>query len=131
MRVTIIPVDDTVLIDGRAVKLSLENHEALRGVHAVQWDSEKGTGTIERRGNCPLVISTLEAFQDICAAAEAKLSEPKPAPEPPDEIKRIDQIPADYVRALLRRDDAAARNLEAEYVALSGAAPSATKEGHR
>lgn len=131
MRVSIIPDDNIVVIDGRGVKLDLSAFPALRGVHAVQWDTATEVCTIERRGNAAMTIGTLAPFQDVFIAAQLKLSEPLPELPPAEIPQRVDVIPMEYVIALLTRNVRLATELETEYIALVNTAPAApgdTKE---
>ena len=44
MRVTIVPNDNTVLVDGEARRVDLAH---LAHVRAIQWDDERGIGEVE------------------------------------------------------------------------------------
>ena len=83
-RVTIVPADSLVIVDGRGLNVSL----TLPGhVHAVQWDGL--TGWVEHRDGTPnspvtqteydaLVVPSLAAWESARAAADAP---PEPTPE--------------------------------------------------
>lgn len=83
-RVTIVPADSLVIVDGRGlnVSLSLPGH-----VHAIQWDGR--TGWVEHNDGMPntpmtqaeydvLVVPALAAWELARAAADAP---PEPTPE--------------------------------------------------
>lgn len=97
MKLTIIPSDGVVLINGRALKIDLAKFPQLAGIHSVQWDGVKGhveydNSAIEVpedfRHN--VEIASVEAYQPIIDAwtEAANLIDNQPPAVPPT----IDQI---------------------------------------
>jgi hypothetical protein len=77
MRLTIIPSDGMVLVDGRACKLDLTGYSQLDGLRAVQWDEDLGHIEFDNRRATPADykhnenITDIDAYQDIVAAWQA------------------------------------------------------------
>ena len=70
MRLTIVPSDNVVLVDGRGLKLDLTGYASLDGIHAVQWNDDAGhieyIATEVVRLNEP--IDSIDPYQDIIDA---------------------------------------------------------------
>jgi hypothetical protein len=93
MRLTIIPSDNAVIIDGRGMSFSLSGYPSLKGIHAVQWDGEKGHiefknspfSTTDFRTNER--INGIAAYRDIIdrwmQLATEEDAKPPPAPLDP------------------------------------------------
>lgn len=82
MRLTIIPADNVVIIDGEAKPMQLDAYPALKGIHAVQWSGDKGH--VERDDQPNETLDNLRVFQDIVTAWRAKPSELRATPIPFD-----------------------------------------------
>ena len=88
MRLTIIPSDNLVSIDGESRQVDCASFDSLQGVHAVQWDDP--AGWIEY-ANSPLggefrpneVITSVDQFQEVIDAWNAYVPPPPPEPPPP------------------------------------------------
>ena len=81
MRLTIVPSDGVVVVDGKAKNLDLSGHASLAGVHAVQWDDARGGGHIEFDNRTAIqpddfkaneAITDLEPYLNIIDAYHAK-----------------------------------------------------------
>lgn len=100
MQLTIVRPDNVVLINGRGIKLDLSRFPYLKGVHAVQWDGEKGhveydnRQTKEYRANENLMdIMQYETVIEAWKQAAAKEDE-KPRPkEPPNALSHPQASP--------------------------------------
>lgn len=60
MKLTIIPEDKIVVIDGVARQIDFEMNE---NYHAIQWDGEKGN--IETKQGADIKLEDIDAFQDV------------------------------------------------------------------
>jgi hypothetical protein len=74
MRLTIIPNDNTVLVDGQARSVDCTSISSLAGIHAVQWDGEDGHEEWQQvkgeyKPNTPL--TSIDKYADVMAAWEA------------------------------------------------------------
>jgi hypothetical protein len=102
MKVTIIPTDGVVQVDGRAIKLDLTDMQP--NIHAVQWDGT--TGHVEYNDGSPnALIDNLADFQPWLTrwyAARAIEDAPPPPPTP-------EQIQASLTAAMDRHIDGVAR----------------------
>ncbi len=94
MRVTIIPEDSKVIVDGVAYEVSVQ---ADQNIHAIQWDGEKGVieykrGGAKRIDDVSIIQPWLDVVQDAKLAAEAAamVEEPKP-------LTVVDRLIADPV----------------------------------
>lgn len=95
MRVTIIPEDQKVIIDGVAHEVSVQ---ADQNIHAIQWDGEKGVieykrGGAKRIDDVSIIQPWLDVVQDAKVAAEAAAAQPRE--EPPKPLTVVDRIIAD------------------------------------
>lgn len=105
MRLTIIPSDNLVIVDGRGLTIELSGYPQLDGVRVLQWDDALGQGQLEFV-NLPgddfkpnETITSIEPYQDILDAwqaaadaqdqATAKLTTFSNAPIMGDDIKDI------------------------------------------
>ena len=76
MRLTIIPSDSMVLVDGRGLELDLTGYSQLDGLRAVQWDEDRGHIEFDNHRADPADfkhnenITDIDAYQDIIAAWE-------------------------------------------------------------
>jgi hypothetical protein len=83
-RLTIVPSDKLVMIDGEGREVDCSGFYSLNGVHAVQWDGTKGHieylpdqfGTYRSNEQ----IFSIAPFQEVIGAWYAA---PAPAPLPP------------------------------------------------
>jgi len=87
---TIIPSDNVVVIDGRAVVINLSNYTSLKGIHAIQWDGEKGhveydnSRSVDFRSN--ELIDGIESYRNVIEACKREIAaeDAKPASVPHD-----------------------------------------------
>lgn len=82
MKLTIIPSDNVVLVDGRALRVELGGFAQLEGLHAVQWNGSKGHIEFDNRDRDNTEfklnekLTNIEAYQDIVDAwMEAKIED--------------------------------------------------------
>lgn len=61
MKVTIIPYDNTVIVDGVPARVDLSH---LAHVNAIQWDSEAGRGEVEYHPRPNRKFSTVEGVAE-------------------------------------------------------------------
>jgi hypothetical protein len=72
MRLTIIPSDNIVNIDGKALQIDCSKFSALAGIHAVQWDGTRGHIEYVQGNpnafvhNTPL--TSIDAYNDVIEA---------------------------------------------------------------
>ena len=106
MRLSIIPEDSTVVVDGKGIQLGSMPSEVPDTVHALQWyDTE---GRIEQKDGAPeITINTLPAWASLCVSehntavdliASQQQKELLEAPTPEEEARSIRD-------ALLRETD--------------------------
>ena len=79
MRLTIIPEDALVILDGLVATLDLSGVSIPDNVHALQWDGEHGF--IEYIGAENAIISRLPLWADQCVDICAHIPEPEPTPQ--------------------------------------------------
>jgi len=85
MKITIVPVDGTVIRDGVAyTELDLSPAGIPENIHALQWNA--GAGTVEYTDNEFSLIKSVptwaEAALDVWAEANEKANAPPPEPTP-------------------------------------------------
>lgn len=72
MRATIVPSDNVVIVDGRALTIELSSYEQLNGLNAVQWNDPAGFIEFDNRDatefkpNEP--IDSIAPYQEIIDA---------------------------------------------------------------
>lgn len=128
-KVTIIPSDGIVIVDGRGFKVDLSTPG---NVHAIQWDGVNGwveyndgklNAPVTQADYDSLVVPAIAAWEVARAAADAPLPPPNPAVTRRAEILRglyaIDMQSVRPVRAKLAgtataEDDARLASLEAQ-----------------
>jgi hypothetical protein len=90
MRLTIVPEDSLVIVDGVPVSIDLLGFSELSGVHAVHWDRDKGEVEFKDGGGSNSIITDVSPYMDVvtahgvevaqqaeAAAAQAILDEPR------------------------------------------------------
>ena len=65
MRVTIIPDDNVVVVDGRGLSVDLSHIAVLRGIHAIVWDGSKGFIEHQNVGVTPWTFKLNEDLRDF------------------------------------------------------------------
>ncbi len=76
MRITVIPADRLVIVDGVPRECAFE---APEGVHAIQFDGEAGVAEMKRGEPQPVTLADMAPY---IAAWEAAAPVPAPEPEP-------------------------------------------------
>lgn len=96
MRLTVVPSDNTVIMDGRIFS-GLDMSSIPPEVHAIQWYGDKGE--VEYKGlpnvlieDLTIVSSLLEIIQDILAAPPEPIPEVPPVTEAPPVVISSDII---------------------------------------
>jgi len=102
MKFTIIPDDNNFGVDGEWREIDLS---ALVGtVHAVQFDTVKGKGEVERGASGNEAITSFAQFQGYYAAWVAAAPPPVPLPTPAEyEATRITSIKSEAGKLILAR----------------------------
>jgi hypothetical protein len=69
MRLTIVPSDGIVVIDGKPQRVDCSGIAALAGVHAVQWDGKQGhveyVNESGREFKSNKTIASISSFQEV------------------------------------------------------------------
>jgi hypothetical protein len=112
MRLTIIPSDNTVVVDGRGATVNLAGYPALNGVHAIQWDGEQGHiefknspfstanfKTNERLAGIGAYQNIIDTWRQVVKEIDANPPKPPPHPaETPEGIAYLKKMAEDKAR---------------------------------
>ena len=96
MRVTIIPEDQTILVDGTALQFAFV---APSNIHAIQWYGEHGTIEQKVGGSIPATLADVQPFIDAYAAEQARLAAIAATPATPEQIAATTRAQAKAARA--------------------------------
>jgi hypothetical protein len=108
MRMTIIPKDNAIVIDGLGLDVDCSSLDPR--IHAIQWDGEAGVGSVEWI-NDPLfpdewksndLFIDLAPYQSLIDAWEYRRDNPPPPPPPNPEYLRVMDA---QIRLSALRDD--------------------------
>lgn len=83
MRLTIIPSDNVVFVDGKALTVDCSSLD--KTIHAVQWDGTSGEveyATIAGKRKPNAVIKDISAFRSLISAYNAEAAKLPPPPKP-------------------------------------------------
>lgn len=80
MRVTIVPDDRYIQIDGRGLSFDFP---ADANIHAIQWYGDRGTVEQKVGGSRPATLAEVQPFIDAWEAERAVVDAPKPPPPHP------------------------------------------------
>ena len=95
MRVTIVPEDRYIQVDGRGLNFAFA---ADANIHAIQWYGDHGTVEQKVGGSRPATLAEVQPFVDLWEAERARVDAPPPVVPPT----------AEQVREQAKRDRAAA-----------------------
>lgn len=102
MRVTIVPEDRYIQVDGRGLSFDFA---ADPNIHAIQWYGDHGTVEQKIGGSRPATLAEVQPFIDAWEAERARLDAPPDPPPPPTQ----EEIIAGYTRAMESHYDAVAK----------------------
>jgi hypothetical protein len=79
MRLTIVPSDNIVSVDGQPLEVDCSPFPQLAGIHAVQWNGTKGHQEYVQEDESDFrpntLLTSIDAYADVIAAWEDKLAE--------------------------------------------------------
>lgn len=86
MRVTVVPEDRYIVVDGRGLNFDFP---ADANIHAIQWYGDNGTVEQKLGGSRPATLPEVQPFIDAWQAESDRRAEPPPPPPPPtpDELQ--------------------------------------------
>lgn len=79
MRVTIVPEDRYIAVDGRGLSFDFS---ADPNIHAMQWFDDHGTVEQKTGGSRPATLSDVQPFVDAWEAERDRIDNPPPPPVP-------------------------------------------------
>lgn len=101
MRVTIVPEDRYIQVDGRGLNFDFS---ADANIHAIQWYGDHGTVEQKVGGSRPATIDDVQPFVDLWEAERARVDAPPPPPSEPTQA----QVIASFMKAMEKHYDACA-----------------------
>lgn len=85
MRVTIVPDDNYIQVDGRGLNFAFA---ADANIHAIQWYGDHGTVEQNAGGNRPATLAEVQPFIDLWEAERVRVDAPPPVVPPTSEQLR-------------------------------------------
>jgi len=85
MRVTIVPEDRYIQVDGEGLNLDFTSNS---NIHAIQWYDTYGTAELKVGGTRPATIEEVQYYVDLWTQEKQRLATPPPVdPDTPEKIK--------------------------------------------
>lgn len=125
MKLTVIPTDNTIILNGRVLVFSFS---APANLHAIQWDGVKGT--VETTDYKQTIISDATLVQPYIDAfnAEAALRDAPKPPKPPKTPAELEKEASDAAKAKLTQLRADTYPDVLAFLATLSGAPKAIKD---